>query len=442
MSLRQSHCDDPSDQQIWLGRYSPSTAPCRRAACAEEGQRKVMAKGRPVEGGASGWLSLKQLTRPYRGHMVVLALASFLGAMTEAAFLVLITSTVLTLAGERSSIGPVLGQTLSVQTALAVGAGALFLRLGLNLATVRITSGLSAKVRTDQRRRLSRAYLRASWAVQQDEASGRLQELLTSFVSRANGAVAALTAAITAALSLAAFLATGLGVNALATVAVLGVLALLGAVLAPVRRRIGRRSAEAVTNDLAFSRAVAEFGALGQEMQTLGVRSQFEHRIDDLIVATAETQRRVLLLQGSLTPLYTTFAYAAILLGIGGLSALGTADLSTVGAVTLLMLRSLSYGQQLLAVSGTIAASLPSLNKQNPMPALLDGANRPCPRLRRNLILRITVSGQRLEGQTDSRAGAVPVVVRRRENHNACRAAAQVLQGSLDIPPAIIIPAL
>ena len=322
-----------------------------------------MAKGKPVDRAGSGWLSLRRLTRPYRRHMVVLAIASFIGAMTEAAFLVLITSTVLTLAGERSSIGPVLGQTLSVQTALAVGAGALVLRFVLNMVTVRITSSLSAKVRRDQRRRLSRAYLGASWAIQANEASGRLQELLTSFVARANGAVTALTLAITAALSLAAFLATGLGVNALATVAVIGVLALLGAVLAPVRGRIRRRSAEAVRNDLDFSRAVAEFGSLGQEMQTFGVKDQFAERINNLILTTAEAQRRVLVLQGSLTPLYTTFAYAAILVGIGALSLVGVADLSTVGAVTLLMLRSLSYGQQLLAVSGTIAAALPSLER-------------------------------------------------------------------------------
>ena len=43
----------------------------------------------------SGWSALMGLTRDYRGKMILLGLASFAGAMLEAGFLVLLTSTVL-----------------------------------------------------------------------------------------------------------------------------------------------------------------------------------------------------------------------------------------------------------------------------------------------------------------------------------------------------------
>ena len=42
----------------------------------------------------SGWSALMGLTRDYRGKMILLGLASFAGAMLEAGFLVLLTSTV------------------------------------------------------------------------------------------------------------------------------------------------------------------------------------------------------------------------------------------------------------------------------------------------------------------------------------------------------------
>jgi ATP-binding cassette, subfamily B, bacterial len=322
-----------------------------------------MVRSRSAQRPTGGWRILSTLTRRYRRRMGLLALSSFAGAILEAGFLVLVTTTVLALAADQESIGPYLGHTIPIGTALAIAAFAVATRLGLNLVTVRISAGLAASVRTDQRQRLSHAYLRASWGVQHGEAAGRLQELLTSFVWRVNNAVTALTTGVTAALSLAAFLATGISVDAASTLAVLGVLALLGAVMAPVRRAIRRRAAQSAANDLAFANAVSELGSLGQEMQTFGVQTQFVNRIDDLIRSTSQSLRRVQWLQGSLTPLYTTFAYTALLMGIGVLMVVGVGDLSAVGSVTLLMLRSLSYGQQLLAVSGTIASSLPSLER-------------------------------------------------------------------------------
>lgn len=306
---------------------------------------------------------LRRLTAGHRLRMASLAGSSFLSALLEAGFLVLLTTTVVALAAQEDSIGPVLGITLPVSAALGVASAALVIRLLLSLVTVQLSSGLSARVRSQLRSRVAHEYLAASWTIQQTEVAGRLQELLSSFVWRVTNSVAALATGITALLSLVAFLATSLGVNAPATLAVLGVLGALAAVLTPVRRRIRRRSAEASVQDLAYAGAVAELGSLGQEMQTFGVRRQFIERLDDLSEVTTESQRHVQRLQGSLAPLYTTFAYSAVLLGLGALSVIGVSDVSTAGAVTLLMLRSLSYGQQLLAVSGTLASSLPFVEK-------------------------------------------------------------------------------
>ena len=311
----------------------------------------------------SGWSILWDIAGVYRSRMVLLGLASFGGAMLEAGFLVLLTSTVITLAAGRDEVGPVLGQSIPVDAALIVAAVAVVIRLVLSLATVRISARLGALVRTGQRRRVSQAYLRASWAVQQGEAAGRLQELLTSFVGRINQAMSALTQATTASLSLLAFMAAGVVVDPVATVAVLGALAVLGIGLAPVRRRIRKQAAASATTDLRFATTLAELGSLGQEMQTFGVRGQFEDRLDRVTVETTENARRVQVLSGTLSPVYTFLAYGAVIAVVFALRVLGVGDLTAIGAVMLLMLRSLSYGQQLLAVSGALAASLPSLER-------------------------------------------------------------------------------
>ena len=308
-----------------------------------------------------GWSTLWGLTRKYRGRMFLLGITSFFGAMLEASFLVLLTSTVLALAAGRETIAPVFGQAPSTTIALVLSGVAVTVRLVLSLMTVRISAKLGALVRAEQRQRVAKAFLRAEWGVQQAEAAGKLQELLTSFVGRINGAVSALTQAITASLSLLAFLSAGVLVDPLSTVAVLGALTVLGLGLAPVRRRIRSQAGLSATTDVAFATSVAELGALGQEMQTFGVRDRFEARLDEVFDAATEQQRRVQVLSGTLSPVYTFLAYVAVIIGVAVLQVLGVGNLAAVGSIMLLMLRSLSYGQQLLTVSGILASSIPSL---------------------------------------------------------------------------------
>lgn len=311
----------------------------------------------------NGWSVMWGITRPYRARITVLAFASFGGAMLEASFLVLLTSTVLALAAGKETVGPLLGQSLSGGTALWISSVLVIVRLLLGLLAVRVSASLGALVRSEQRLRVTSAYLRADWGVQQGEAAGRLQELLTSFVGRINSAMTALTQAITASLSLLAFLSAGVLVDALATVAVLGALAVLGMGLAPVRRQIRKIAGRSATTDLAFATTIAELGALGQEMQTFGVRDAFETRLAEVVHATTEQQRKVQVLTGALAPVYTFLAYSAIIAGVALLHVFGFGDLTVIGSIMLLMLRSLSYGQQLLAVSGTLVSALPSLER-------------------------------------------------------------------------------
>lgn len=310
-------------------------------------------------GPRTGWALMAALVAPYRWRMVVLSATSLASALLEALFIILLTAIGMALVGGADAVGPAFGQYLPLPTALTLAAVSLLLRVTLSLLTVQISSTLTAVVTTAQRQRLSRAFLRTSWAIQQAEPAGRLQELLTSFVSRITNAVTTLANAITAGLSLIAFLATGVAMDPLATGAVLVALAVVGGVLTPLRRAIRRRSRRNARASLAFANAISELGTLSLEMQTYGAQRHFEARVDDLTAATTVTQRRTQVLQGALPHVYMSLAYAALLAGVAALSVAGVGDVGAIGAVMLLMLRSLSYGQQLSSASASIAAFLP-----------------------------------------------------------------------------------
>ncbi|WP_245618319.1 ABC transporter ATP-binding protein [Knoellia aerolata] len=307
----------------------------------------------------------------------MLGIVTLLGALLEAGFLVLLTATLLGLANGETDVGPVLNVTLPITVALALAAGAVTVRLLLSVVGVRMSAILTSEVSMARRRRLARSFLHADWATQQAEPSGRLQELLTSFVSRVTLAVLAITQALTALLSLLAFLGTGVLVEPLATLAMIVALTVLALVLAPVRRRIRTRAAEWARMNLEFASTVSELSSLGQEMQTFGVRERVVDRVDALTVRNAEEQRVVQTLNGVLTPLYTFLAYIAVIGGLLALSSIGVSDVAAVGAVMLLLLRSLSYGQQLLAVSGQLTTSIPFIEGLDKTAARYEAAAAP-----------------------------------------------------------------
>lgn len=307
--------------------------------------------------------TLIDLARPYLGRMVGLASVSMLGALIEAAFLVLLLSAVLAFANGQPLVGPVGGIHLPMGQAIGLAAIAISVRLLLALVGVLISSHLTARVTTDYRHELAVAYLESSWALQHGEPSGRFQELLVSFVYRATQAISALTQGITAVVSLFAFIGTGALVDPIATVAMLVVLLLLGLLLAPLRQLVRRRASFLAEANLTFSSTASELGALGQEMQTFGVQGAIAERIDHLTHVTSDQQRRLQTLSGALSPLYTAFAYSAVLVGMAILGSGGSGNLTGIGTVMLLLLRSLSYGQQLMTMSGTLASTTPFLER-------------------------------------------------------------------------------
>ncbi len=292
-----------------------------------------------------------------------MAVLSFLGGSVEAGFLILITRTALVIAdGADSFTAPIVGE-VSVRTSIVVGLVLLVIRLGLSLGTVRVSAGLVVKASNSFRSVLADAFLHTSWSIQQGEPAGRLQQLVTDFSERASDIIVSFTATVGTSLNLLALLLIAVLVNPVATLAVIVVLLLLGLVLAPLRRAIQRRSGAAALSQMDFARSIAELSALGQEMQAFGVRDQFGDRVRQLVARWSLQRTRVLELSSSVLPIYTTLAYAAVVLGLGAAVLSRPTDLAGIGAVMLLMLRSLTYGQQLQTASANLFSAMPFLDE-------------------------------------------------------------------------------
>lgn len=307
------------------------------------------------------WARVRRLVWPWRGRVATLVAVSFVSGLLEALFLVVVTRTALAVADDQERTGLLAGREFSVTMALVIAGILLVTRLAMTLIGVVASTSLDMNLSIGLRNDLADAYLRSSWANQQNEPAGQLQQLLSSFVQNALGVVQSFTSTVTASLNLLALLVIAVLVDPVASLVVVAALFGLSTVLAPIRLRIRLRSRSAARVEREFASAVSELGQLGLEMQTFGVRDSFTQTLGELVTKEARARRKAINLNGSLAPIYTSLAFGAVLLGLAVAAMVGVGELSAIGAVMLVMLRSLSYGQQLQTASGSLMRSLPFL---------------------------------------------------------------------------------
>jgi ATP-binding cassette, subfamily B, bacterial len=297
--------------------------------------------------------------------LAVIAVLAILAGFAEAGLLVLVARIATSLAAGHAAsslvLGPIQKSTVSIGVLLAAAGVLAALRGALQVAALWLSTRLSVGVGRSTQQRLLRLFLNAGWPIQAIQRHGRLQELTTEYASYSAGAVSALVTGATAAFSLAALLVTALFVNVVAAVATAFAALLIGGVVRPLRaaaRRRSRRNAEA---RLVMATGVTELVTTLQDVRIFGVEDRVRARLDGLVERAAQTQQSTDRMSGLITVVYQG---SAMMLVVGALAiayAASFSELSSLGAMALIMVRALSYGQALQASIQSIHIFAPYL---------------------------------------------------------------------------------
>lgn len=297
-------------------------------------------------------------------RLVSLSATAMFSAVAEASVLVAITQIAFALANNTKhvdlSAGPV-DLRWSVGTAIVVALVMVVVRGATQVANGWQSTQLIALYTSKARKDFASAFVRSSLEEQTRVRGGELQELLTSFVGRGSGVMDTLSKGITAGCSLFALLGTGVLVSPLAAVGLIATVVTLGLTLVPLRKVIRGSSRRLANTDMAFATAINEFAGIGREMQVFGVEERIEHELDGLITENTDAGQRLNFQAFLFTPMYAT---ALLLLLVGGLAsvrALGVTNLAALGAVMLVMIRSLAYAQLAQGVYSALHANAPYL---------------------------------------------------------------------------------
>lgn len=290
-----------------------------------------------------------------------LGASAFIGGISEATFLVVVTRLAFAVTDGADQVGTMGGWYLDRTSALLLSLMLIAARLGFALLAAWQGAVLGAAVIADVRRRLTSAFVHATWRVQQAQRSGSLQELLTTFTGQAGATVSGVAQAVLTSANLVALLGIAIAVDPGGAVLIAVSVGILGTLLRPLRSAVRRRSEAATRAGMDFATSVNEVSRLGLELHAFHVQDAAEQRVARRIEEARRLSTRLNFAAGLTSPLYASVAYLALVAALAAVAASNSASLTSLGAVMLIMLRSLGYGQALQSAYTTVTASHPAM---------------------------------------------------------------------------------
>lgn len=291
-----------------------------------------------------------------RGRVALLAATSVVAGLVEAALLALIAAVATGLSkGEdaiRADLGPVsidagLAATFTVGICLALVRG------GLHLLLAYLPARMSADAMAQLRRRLFDAFIGAAWPAKASERDGQFQSLMNAHITSASQAITMLGNGVTAVLMFGTLLLSAFVLSLPAAVVLSVASVALFAALRPLARRLRASSKALSSENIEYSKGVQEVVLMAEETQVFGASSEYRKGIYGLVDGVRAPMLRTRFLSNAVPALYQSVALLVMVLALIAVSFLDATRIASLGAVVLVLVRSLTYGQQVQsAVTG------------------------------------------------------------------------------------------
>jgi len=270
---------------------------------------------------------------------------TLLGTMSEAGFLVIIARAGVALANGEKAITIQGDNNITMTLGLTAATGFILVRFAANMGSAALSSASMARATVRLRSEFTDAYLATAWEVKHGLAPGRVQQLLSNYARTAVNSVAATARGLTASVSLLALVAVALAIQPYITLVAVLLVAALGAAMSPLRKKVQTVSTRAAAAQVAFGTRVNETESLALEVEVHGVQGPVAERVRADASEAAHALGWSQFAQLAIGPAYQLVAYGGVitLLAVG--ISTGVDDIGTVGAVLVLLLRCLGYGQ-------------------------------------------------------------------------------------------------
>jgi ATP-binding cassette, subfamily B, bacterial len=278
-----------------------------------------------------------------RLKIVAFTLLSLIGGLSQAVLLVLISEVAVAEVEGKHSIHA-LGRSFSPTSAIIVSFLALALFFSTSVFGTLLSTSASEQALTVTRTRVVTGFFRSNWSLQSTERLGHIQQLLTMNSNATSNAVQSLSSGLQSLLMVFGLLGVALAVDPAAAVGVIGVGIVLSQILRPLNMRSRRANRELSKTTRAMATQVTEYTRLSRDFRLFGVETRVMDTLRGLIRDTGHVYRRTQILVNIAPILYQSFALGFVIVAIIFLTSSGHARFGELGAILLLVLRSVSYG--------------------------------------------------------------------------------------------------
>lgn len=328
---------------------------------------------------------------PGRRRYVQLAVTAVVASVAEAVSLVLLTLSAATLAQD-SADSTIAGIELSRPAMIGGAALALAVRLLLMWINTRTVVNMAADAIVTTRRKILDAFVATSFERQSQEAPAVLQDMFAGRADAVAGSFTLLATVAVATVNLIVLAATAL---VLQPVAVLGLGVVAGALvfaLRPLNDRVRDYARKTLNAGDRLLRRLTDLTNNFRDISAYGVGPRYVEAMEPVQLEAANLYRKSSSLSAFLPHLYQTIGLGLAVAGLAAAAALGQDQVTVLGAIVLLLLRSVSYGQQLLSTSQRAAERIPWVASISTTLADFAGHRRPAGGVRPDSLERIALS--------------------------------------------------
>lgn len=303
--------------------------------------------------------------RPHRRQIAKLGAVALLAAQLEALSLVVIVPLAQAVSeGDdqaSGSLGPV-DLDVSVSVLLGIAFGMVALAALANALLTVIRARLIARFEQHERDEILELYTRSDWPTQQAVRGGRLLQL-SGYTAKASMILLSITQGIRAGISVATFVLISFLLDWRAAAAIVVTGALLSVLLRPLAQRVRRATAAMSREHLEYAQEIHDLSESTQDLRVFGAAEIALDRLQTRSKRLARLKRRQHLLSGLMAPAYQYAGLSLILVAILFASRAQDLDVASLGAIALLLLRSLSYAQQIQNSYRGVIENVPFLER-------------------------------------------------------------------------------
>jgi ATP-binding cassette, subfamily B, bacterial len=309
--------------------------------------------------------STYHFVKPLKGKLILIAVLSAISAQFEAFALVLVVPVAQALSeGKRAfdgDFGP-LDLHLELRTAALLSTSAIVAAAVVNIGTSYIRARFITDFERTERDRLFEDFMGADWQVQAAERKGRIHTL-SAYTQRCAILLGAVMGGIKGGLSLLLFIAVSFALDWRAALLILVVGGGLFLSLRPLSRRVRKANRLASQIQMSYGEELNEFSSLAREVRVYGAWPFVRDKLRDISAEIERVKVKSQFIGGAMAPMYQYVGLLLVVVSVLFASSVDDVELSSLGAIALLLVRSLSYGQQLQGAYQQVLDSTPFLER-------------------------------------------------------------------------------